>query len=162
MVSPVQLSAFHEAGHTVAAMFTRYHTVPWQVRAYQNGHGECQVGFSRRRCEAQGVKYDPSIPTIASETALIMCAGYEAERIFAVENGATADAAASQGDYDAALRFVNAEQLEAAKLKAATLVERHWFDVQRIAHALLAAPGQSAYSRDLYDLVGIAVPVPDQ
>lgn len=158
MTQDLTLAAHHEAGHAVAAIFSRYHNLPGQLIAQTNGHGENAAGLSRRRCSAAGKQPDPRDKDIGKDLAVIACAGFEAEARCAAELGCSADAGASKEDYELARQFVGDEGLKSVKVEAAQLVELHWSKVKQVAAALLGAPQNRIWGADAYDVLGVPIP----
>ena len=107
----LEIAAFHECGHAVAAMASRFHSAPLALTATTSGHGDAYFGPSARKLRDAGKPADQSCvsdPEVAREAALICFAGLAAEKRRCQEMGppATADAAASWADDKMARNFL--------------------------------------------------------
>ena len=158
----LQLAAYHEAGHAVAVLVTNFHTLPLPIRASASGHGELGPGLSRRRCAAASKQPDPADPDIARELALIACAGFQAEDLFAQKAGLTPDPSAATDDETLAGLTLKAAHLPvdliSIKLQARALMETHWNKVDVIAKAVLSSPRNMIDGMDAYELLELPIP----
>ena len=79
----LEIAAFHECGHAVAAMASRFHSAPLALTATTSGHGDAYFGPSARKLRDAGKPADQSCvsdPEVAREAALICFAGLAAEK----------------------------------------------------------------------------------
>jgi hypothetical protein len=152
------LAAHHEAGHAVAAIYSRFHNLPGELVASANGHGENFAGLSGRKCSAAGKEPNPRDKEIASDLALIACAGFEAEVRCTGEIGGSADVHAAKADYDLAKQVLGNASLKHAKRGAALLIEQRWPEVRQVASALLSSPNYRISGAHAYDVLGVQIP----
>jgi len=140
-------AAYHEAGHAVAAHYSRFHTIVGPINLQSYGAGEVFVGFNAPKCVAAGLPADARTalrPEVTRDLGVILVAGLAAERIAAKRNPALApNERCANPDYDL-LR----QQLEAAGLskktdivegQAVAILTARWPLVEGLAEALFNA-----------------------
>jgi hypothetical protein len=78
-------AAFHEAGHSIVAWRSTYHSLaPGVIRLERYGAGEARVSLSRRKLESGGKVVSPTImndPDVVKDLAVILAAGLVAEEV---------------------------------------------------------------------------------
>lgn len=104
-----KIAAYHEAGHVVCAVASRFHNLVYPIRV-QDAYGEAPVALSRSKVQAGGkpAEVDAALadPEIATDAAVVFLAGFAAEVRYCqsvIEQGGTAvpDRSLSNNDYEA-------------------------------------------------------------
>jgi hypothetical protein len=152
---PEKIAAFHESGHAVLAVASRFHNIVLPI-SIQIAYGEAFVSLSRTKVQAGGKSADvraaQADPDIAADGAIVFLGGLASERRYCElvkEAGGKveADASLSKNDYALAkmvLDLANVKtplaELEAEAAKRADqmwpvivefaeeLHKRQWFD----------------------------------
>jgi hypothetical protein len=125
-----KIAAYHEAGHVVCAVASRYHNLVYPIRV-ENAYGEAPIALSRSKVRAGGkpAEVDAALadPEIATDAAIVFLAGFAAEVRYCqtvVEQGGSAepDRSLSNNDYEAVAFVVGKASIKTplATLEAAT------------------------------------------
>jgi hypothetical protein len=142
-------AAFHEAGHVVAAIHSKYHSIVGSISIEDYGAGEAFVCVSKRKCLAAGKQASQTDPDLVRDFAVILKAGLAAEMIAErTDTSVFSDPRASNAD-DALLE----QQLRSAGIaptpdvflaSARELLELHWEQVDALAKQLDLGPVDAA------------------
>lgn len=82
-------AAFHEAGHAVAAWYSRFHSVVGPIRLANYGAGEAYISLSKSKTQAVGITPSEALrtdPDVVKDLAVVLVAGLAAEKIAAELN----------------------------------------------------------------------------
>ena len=82
-------AAYHEAGHGIVARLSRFHEIVGGIELADYGAGEGFISLSKRKLKAAGKQEDESTAKdkdVARDLALILTAGYIAEKVAAEQN----------------------------------------------------------------------------
>jgi hypothetical protein len=104
-----KIAAYHEAGHVVCAVASRYHNLVMPITV-ENAYGEAPISLSKSKVRAGGkpteVEASLADPEIATDAAIVFLAGFAAEVRYCqivVDGGGKAkpDRSLSNNDYEA-------------------------------------------------------------
>lgn len=139
------LTAYHEAGHAVAAIASRFHCVSRDV-SLQNGDSRSPFFVSKRKLIAAGKLSELADmladPEIAIESAIVFFSGLAAERQYAESNGkAKQTPAAARNDYEMAKTVLRDAKIKTPvavfETQAAEKVDELWPVIREFAEELL-------------------------
>ncbi len=139
-------AAYHEAGHAVAAVASRFHCVYRDVSIH-NGESKSPFSVSKRKLMAAGKLSDlPKMledPEIAIESAVVFFSGLAAERHYAdsSEQRAPAVPASAKNDYEMARTVLKDAKVKTPvavfETQAAEKVDELWPVITEFAEELL-------------------------
>ncbi len=139
------LAAYHEAGHAVAAIASRFHCVFRDV-SLQNGDARSPFSVSKRKLIAAGKLSEladmVADPEIAIESAVVFFSGLAAERQYVESNARTKESpAAARDDYEMAKTVLRDAKIKTPvavfETQAAEKVDELWPVIREFAEALL-------------------------
>ena len=167
------LSAYHEAGHAVLALVSKYH-LPSRVQLISVSEGHTDVILSKDKLSQHGkilgsIAEDSEIPL---EEAAIHYAGRYAEELFAAKErlkGAAIQADSTGWRNDEVKAMVALSNISwkycavlRARRNARSLIKENWGSVSRIAEALIPSPESNLCAADLEDLFLATRPEPSK
>lgn len=144
--SPIKAAAYHEAGHAVVAVRSRYHSIIGNISADNYGAGAAYVTISKSKCRAAGKFPSEADPDIVRDFAVILKAGLAAEKMAAhmVDPSIIADALASKEDDALLLRQARKAGVDLALndilAEAEKVLAQHWAEVRKLADLLVKRP----------------------
>lgn len=97
-----RIPAYHEAGHVVLAVASRFHSLPAGHVGVEDAFGEALVSLSRSKLWAGGQAEDLSAalahPEVARDAAVVFLGGFAAEVRYCEQVGIEPDPALSRND----------------------------------------------------------------
>lgn len=97
-----RIPAYHEAGHVVLAVASRFHSLPAGRVGVEDAFGEALVSLSRSKVRAGGRVEDLSAaladPEVARDAAVVFFGGFAAEVRYCEQVGVEPDPALSRND----------------------------------------------------------------
>jgi hypothetical protein len=137
---PEKMAAFHEAGHAVLAVASRFHNVVLPI-SIQDAYGETFVSMSKTKVQASGrspdVRAAQADPEIATDAAIVFLAGLASERRHCQDK---ADASLSRNDYTLAERVLGMANVRTPfaelEVEAAKRVDQLWPVIVEFAEEL--------------------------
>jgi hypothetical protein len=124
-------AAFHEAGHVLAAYRSKFHALVGPVNLQQYGAGEACISLSKKKLHAAGkhlAAVHQSDKDVATDIAVVLCAGLVSEQLAEEKVGLKADPNAAIPDYD-----LMKQQLKNAGLSAR--FDRHESSARQLLEA---------------------------
>jgi hypothetical protein len=145
------LTAIHEAAHTVTAYLSKYHFLTKVIALTSDQSGETFVTLSKKKLaklQKPLIAETSKDPDIVKDAATIYYSGFEAEKIFSEKNSIATDISFSKNDYEH-IEFliqesndITIDKLELQK-ESFIIVNSNWSAICQIAEQLLSASGNS-------------------
>lgn len=139
-----KIPAYHEAGHAVLAIASRFHSLPAGYVGVEDAYGEAPVSLSRSRMRAGGRSEDiPAAladPEVARDAAVVFLGGFAAEVRYCEQVGVEPDPALSRNDVHMAMAVLGRAGVNAplpdVEAEAANRVEELWPVIAEFAEEL--------------------------